>query len=103
MCFLSDVNVTQRGSTTKGNRMEHDGKSRRWRMPRVLGAAALAAGLLAVGLPAGPALASTARATPEASTATQYSLDFVGSAKALGHTWIVDFGADNNSAGVLLS
>jgi uncharacterized membrane protein HdeD (DUF308 family) len=32
--------------------MEHDGKSRRWRVPRVLGATALAAGLLAVGLPA---------------------------------------------------
>jgi hypothetical protein len=78
--------------------MEHDGKSRRWRMPRVLGAAALAAGLLAVGLPAG-----VAHATPAAGTATQYSLDFVGSAKALGHTWLVDFSAGNGSVGVLLS
>ena len=83
--------------------MEHDGKSRRWRVPRVLGVAALAAGLLAVGLPAGQALASTAHATPAASTATQYSLNFVGSAKALGHSWIVDFSAGDGSVGVLLS
>ena len=77
--------------------MEHDGKSRRWRVPRVIGAAALAAGLLAVGLPAG-----VAHATPAASTATQYSLDVIGSAKALGHTWIVDFSAGNDFSGVLL-
>ena len=83
--------------------MEHDGKSRRWRVPRVLGVAALAAGLLAVGLPAGQALAGTAHATPAASTATQYSLNFVGSAKALGHSWIVDFSAGDGSVGVLLS
>jgi hypothetical protein len=88
--------------------MEHDGKSRRWRVPRVLGATALAAGLLAVGLPAGPALASTVHAStvptgPGASTAAQYSLDVVGSAKALGHTWIVGFSAGNDSVGVGLS
>ncbi|TVZ06963.1 hypothetical protein EAS64_06435 [Trebonia kvetii] len=83
--------------------MEHDGKSRRWRMPRVLGAAALAAGLLAVGLPAGAAQASTVPTSPGASTTTQYSLDFVGSAKTLGHTWIVDFNAGNDAVGVLLS
>jgi hypothetical protein len=82
--------------------MEHEGKSRRWRMPRVIGAAALAAGLLAVGLQAGPALASTAGASPAASTPIQYSLDFVGSAKALGHTWTVDFNAGNDFVGVLL-
>ena len=78
--------------------MEHDGKSRRWRMPRVLGAAALAAGLLAVGLPAG-----AAHASPAASTPTQSSLEVLGSAKALGHVWTVDFNADNRSAGVLLA
>jgi hypothetical protein len=78
--------------------MKHDGKSRRWRVPGVLGAAALAAGLLAVGLPAG-----AAHASPAASTATQYSLDFVGSAKALGHTWIVNFETGDGSALVQLS
>lgn len=83
--------------------MEHDGKSRRLRVPRVLGAAALAAGLLAVGLPACPALASTAHATPAAGTAAQYSLDVIGGAKALGHTWLVDFSAGNDAAGVSLS
>lgn len=83
--------------------MKHDGKSRRWRMPRVLGAAALAAGLLAVGLPAGAAQASTVRTSPGASTPTWYSLGVVGSAKALGHTWIVDFNATNHSVGVLLA
>jgi hypothetical protein len=80
--------------------MEHDGKSRRWRMPRVLGAAALAAGLLAAGLQAGPALASTG---PAAGTPTQSSLEVLGSAKALGHIWTVDLNADNNAAGVLLA
>ena len=79
--------------------MEHDGKSRRWRMPRVMGAAALAAGLLAAGLQAGPALAST---RPAASTPTQVSLEVLGSAKALGHVWTVDFNAGDGSVGVLL-
>lgn len=88
--------------------MEHEGKSRHWRVPRVLGVAALAAGLLAVGLPAGPALASTAQAStaqasPAAGTAAQYSLDVVGSAKALGRTWIVEFSAANDSAEAVLS
>jgi hypothetical protein len=82
--------------------MEHDGKSRRWRMSRVLGAAALAAGLLAVGLPAGAAHASTVPASPAASTPTQYSLDLLSSAKALGHSWNVEFSA-GESVGVLLA
>jgi hypothetical protein len=82
--------------------MEHDGKSRRWRMPRVLGAAALAAGLLAVGLPAGAAHASTVPASPGASTPTLYSLEVDSGTKALGHVWTVHLNAGNSSVGVML-
>lgn len=55
--------------------------SPRW-LPRALGAAALAAGLLTTGLPAGPALASPA-------TAGRASYDFSVSVavRALGRTW----------------
>jgi hypothetical protein len=88
--------------------LEHDGKSprSRWRLPRFLGAAALAAGLLAVTLPAGAALASPAvakaAASPAATAAPQYSLDFFTSVKALGHAWELNFSVDDNTVDLLL-
>jgi hypothetical protein len=59
----------------------------RWRLPRGLGAAVLAAGVLTAGLPAGVALAS--QATPSAA-APQYTLDILTHVAALGHTWSLD-------------
>jgi hypothetical protein len=87
--------------------MEHDGTPRRtlWRRARVLGAAALTTGVLgglAVALPAGPALASAQSARPAAAAAPQYSLDFVTTAKALGHTWAIDFSVGGNTVDVLV-
>jgi len=62
----------------------------RWRLPRALGAAVLTAGVLAVGLPAGTALAATA-----VPAAAQNSLGINTSVKALGHTW--NFNVSNGS------
>ena len=74
--------------------MRNDGKLRylpRWLL-RALCAAALAAGLLTAGLPAGAALAS-----PAAAGSTSYY--FYGSVaiKALGHTWSFGLSATKNS------
>jgi hypothetical protein len=87
--------------------MEHDGRppGSRWRLPRVFGAAALTAGLFALALPVGPALASTARAStgtasPAATAPPTYSLEFVTSAKAVGHTWAIDFSFDGTAVNV---
>jgi len=65
--------------------------SGRW-MPRALGAAVLAAGVLAAGLPGGSALAS-----PAAAGSTIYSFSVTFAVKALGHTWSFGLGASNGS------
>lgn len=64
--------------------MEHDRRLRRgrWGLRRTLGAVVLTAGVLAVGLPAGTAVASQAATKPPS-----FSLDIFTSVKALGHTW----------------
>jgi len=64
--------------------MGHDTQVRsvRRRLPRALAAAVLTAGALAVGLPAGPALAAAA-----APSTPVTSLAIATSARVLGHTW----------------
>jgi hypothetical protein len=76
--------------------MGHDRQFRRarWRLPRVAGAAVLTAGVLAVGLPAGTALAAPAPAAP-----VQTSLGITTSVKALGHTWSLTITAGGGAVG----
>ena len=74
--------------------MRHYGKlrySRHW-LPRTLGAAALAAGLLTAGWPAGTALAS-----PTAAGSTSYFFTASTSIKALGRTWSFDLSVTKGS------
>jgi hypothetical protein len=78
----------------EGFRVRRDGKlryPRHW-LPRALGAAALAAGLLTAGWPAGPALAS-----PAAAGRTSYSFTASATVRALGRTWSLDLSVTKGS------